>query len=74
MIKSYTPVEIVNFSYSFINSSGQGILATGMGFTLLGWCIMKKGPVYASVFNPLSLALVAVLSSFLLSEKLYLGW
>ncbi|KAG6476780.1 hypothetical protein ZIOFF_066028 [Zingiber officinale] len=54
-------------------SAGIGILATGMCFTLLGWCIMKKGPVYASVFNPLSLVLVAILSSFLLSEELYLG-
>lgn len=52
----------------------QGIFASGMSFTLLGWCIKKKGPVYASVFNPLMLVLVAILSSLLLDEKLYLGW
>ncbi|KAJ8476483.1 hypothetical protein OPV22_020210, partial [Ensete ventricosum] len=50
-----------------------GIFASGISFTLLGWCIKKKGPVYASVFNPLMLVLVAILSSLLLNEKLYLG-
>ncbi|XP_074565672.1 WAT1-related protein At1g09380-like [Curcuma longa] len=63
----------LGFDIRLLTAAYSGILATGMAFTLLGWCIMKKGPVYASVFNPLSLVLVAILSSFLLSEQLYLG-
>jgi hypothetical protein len=39
----------------------------------MAWCIKKRGPLFASVFNPLMLVIVAVLSSLLLNEKLHLG-
>lgn len=51
----------------------QGILGSSLTFTLLAWCIRKKGPLYASVFNPLNLIVVAILSTVLLNEKLHLG-
>lgn len=40
---------------------------------VMSWCISLKGPLFASVFNPLMLVIVAVLGSFLLDEKLHLG-
>ncbi|CAL9184427.1 unnamed protein product [Musa hybrid cultivar] len=63
----------LGFDIRLLTAAYSGIFASGMSFTLLGWCIKKKGPVYASVFNPLMLLLVAILSSLLLNEKLYLG-
>ncbi|KAF3336604.1 WAT1-related protein [Carex littledalei] len=53
--------------------SYSGILSSGMMFTVMAWCIRKKGPLFASVFNPLMLVIVAILSSLLLNEKLHLG-
>lgn len=41
--------------------------------SLLGWCVHKRGPLFASVFTPLMLVLVALAGSFLLDEKLHLG-
>ncbi|XP_038986374.1 WAT1-related protein At2g39510-like [Phoenix dactylifera] len=41
--------------------------------TVVAWCIQRKGPLYASIFNPLTLVIVALLSSLLLNEKLHLG-
>ncbi|XP_078434580.1 WAT1-related protein At1g25270-like [Wolffia australiana] len=50
-----------------------GVVASGMTYTVMTWCIHTKGPVYTSVFNPLLLILVALMGSLLLDEKLHLG-
>ncbi|CAA6660534.1 unnamed protein product [Spirodela intermedia] len=47
--------------------------SVGVDFNGDAWCIRLKGPLFASVFNPLMLVVVAVLGSFLLEEKLHLG-
>ena len=39
----------------------------------MSWCIQRKGPLYVSVFSPLLLVIVAILSWALLQEKLYEG-
>ncbi|XP_017976313.1 PREDICTED: WAT1-related protein At1g09380 [Theobroma cacao] len=50
-----------------------GIVCNAMTFCVLSWSIQKKGPLYVSVFSPLLLVIVAVLSWALLREKLYVG-
>lgn len=39
----------------------------------MAWCVKKRGPLFVSVFSPLMLLMVAVLSSLLLGERLHLG-
>ncbi|KAL6844232.1 hypothetical protein ACP4OV_025905 [Aristida adscensionis] len=51
----------------------SGVLASGVMLVVLSWCVRRRGPLFASVFNPLMLVVVAVLSSLLLGEKLHLG-
>lgn len=55
------------------SSAYAGLVASGAAFPLLSWCLGKKGPVFVSVFGPLMLIFVAVLSSILLDEALHLG-
>ncbi|XP_057792127.1 WAT1-related protein At1g09380 [Salvia miltiorrhiza] len=50
-----------------------GIVCSALAFCLMSWCIERKGPLYVSVFSPLLLVIVAVLSWALLDEKLYVG-
>nr|BAF46315.1 nodulin-like protein [Ipomoea nil] len=50
-----------------------GIVGTALAYCLMSWCIEKKGPLYVSVFNPLLLVIVAVLSWGLLQDKIYVG-
>nr|GMD93636.1 WAT1-related protein At1g09380-like [Ipomoea batatas] len=50
-----------------------GIMGTAIAYCLMSWCIDKKGPLYVSVFNPLLLVIVAVLSWGLLRDKIYVG-
>ncbi|KAJ3681500.1 hypothetical protein LUZ60_015989 [Juncus effusus] len=51
----------------------SGAVGSGLIITVMTWCIKKKGPLFASVFNPLMLVIVAVLSSLLFNELLHLG-
>ncbi|XP_047173618.1 WAT1-related protein At1g25270-like [Vigna umbellata] len=51
----------------------SGIAVTTFVNIVTSWCVRKKGPLYASVFNPLTLVLVAITAPLLLQEKLYLG-
>ena len=57
----------------YVTCFTQGLVASGLAFPLLSWCLRKKGPLFVSVFSPLMLIFVAVLSSLLLDEALYLG-
>ncbi|CAN4081124.1 unnamed protein product [Withania somnifera] len=50
-----------------------GILGSGIVVILMTWCSQKRGPLFVSVFNPLILVFVALASSLLLDETLYLG-
>ncbi|XVF45681.1 hypothetical protein PTKIN_Ptkin02bG0226900 [Pterospermum kingtungense] len=51
----------------------SGILASGLMFSVVFWVVSIRGPLYASVFNPLTLVLTAFGSFLFLQEKLYLG-
>ncbi|XP_019424905.1 PREDICTED: WAT1-related protein At1g25270-like [Lupinus angustifolius] len=51
----------------------SGIVGSGLVFIVIAWCIHMRGPLFASVFNPLMLVLVAVAASLMLNENLYLG-
>nr|XP_007148454.1 hypothetical protein PHAVU_006G210200g [Phaseolus vulgaris]ESW20448.1 hypothetical protein PHAVU_006G210200g [Phaseolus vulgaris] len=51
----------------------QGIVCSGIMVVVIAWCVRMRGPMYASVFNPLLLVLVAIAGSLMLDEKLYIG-
>ncbi|PON69620.1 Plant-drug/metabolite exporter [Parasponia andersonii] len=50
-----------------------GVLGSAVAFFLTSWSIQRKGPLYVSVFSPLVLIIVAILSWALLSEKINVG-
>ncbi|CAK7340472.1 unnamed protein product [Dovyalis caffra] len=51
----------------------SGIVCSALAFSLTSWSIQRKGALYVSVFSPLLLVIVAVLSWALLHEKIYVG-
>ncbi|XP_026658052.1 WAT1-related protein At1g68170-like [Phoenix dactylifera] len=63
----------LGFDVRLLTISYAGVVASGLIIAVLMWCIKKKGPLYTSVFNPLQLVIVALLSSPLLGERLHLG-
>jgi drug/metabolite transporter (DMT)-like permease len=50
-----------------------GVMASGVMLVVMSWCVKRRGPLFVSVFNPLMLLVVAVLSSLLLGERMHLG-
>ncbi|XP_038714740.1 WAT1-related protein At1g09380-like [Tripterygium wilfordii] len=61
-----TPVRLFASLYA-------GLISSGLAFYLTTWCIQRKGALYASVFSPFMLIMVAIFSWALLREKLYVG-
>jgi len=51
----------------------QGIVASGIGYLLLTYCVEKRGPVFTAVFCPLAQIFIAGINLFILHEHLYLG-
>ncbi|KAL2469057.1 WAT1-related protein [Forsythia ovata] len=60
------PIRIISTLYA-------GIICSAMAFCMISWCIKMRGPLYVSVFSPLQIVIVAILSWVLLEEKLYTG-
>ncbi|KAM0850701.1 hypothetical protein ACQ4PT_052917 [Festuca glaucescens] len=50
-----------------------GVVASGIGYLLLTYCVEKRGPVFTAAFSPLSQMFVAGIDLFFLHEPLYLG-
>ncbi|CAN6250766.1 unnamed protein product [Urochloa humidicola] len=63
----------LGFDIRLLSVAYSGVLASGVMLVVLTWCVKRRGPLFASVFNPLILLVVAVLGSLLLAEKLHLG-
>ncbi|XP_055834815.1 WAT1-related protein At1g43650-like [Solanum dulcamara] len=50
-----------------------GVIVTGLTYWIQLWTVEKKGPVFVSMFTPLSLIITAIVSAFLWNETLYVG-
>eukprot|EP00253_Pinus_taeda_P012338 PITA_12338 len=50
-----------------------GISCNGLGLALQLWCMQKRGPVFVTIFNPVSTVFSAILSSWFLGDTLHLG-
>lgn len=48
-------------------------MCSGVVVAVIAWCIQARGPVFVSIFNPLSLLIVALVGSLVLEEELHLG-
>ncbi|KAG2409902.1 WAT1-related protein [Vigna angularis] len=63
----------LGWSIRLLTAAFSGIVLSGVVVIVTSWCVGVKGPLYASVFNPLSLVIVAIFAPLLLEENLYLG-
>ncbi|KVI01798.1 hypothetical protein Ccrd_019919, partial [Cynara cardunculus var. scolymus] len=74
-------ISLITYVYDPINTVGSistwflllGMLASGLMFTFIAWCVQMRGPLFVSAFNPLMLVLVAIAGSLVLNETLHLG-
>ncbi|GMI67188.1 Usually multiple acids move in and out Transporters 24 [Hibiscus trionum] len=50
-----------------------GVIGTGLTVVLMSWCLRLRGPLFVSIFNPLTLVYVAIVGSLIFNEKLSIG-
>lgn len=51
----------------------QGVFCSGIAYYVQGVVMKERGPVFVTAFSPLSMVIVAILSSFILAEQMFLG-
>lgn len=71
--RDHHSVWALGWDIKLLTSVYSGVVASGIAFSIMTWCIRRKGPLFVSVFSPLLLIIVAIMSSILLDEKLHLG-
>ncbi|XP_030442698.2 WAT1-related protein At5g07050-like [Syzygium oleosum] len=64
---------MIGFNIDFWSTLYGGVVCSGLIIFIQLWCTEEKGPVFVTMFNPLSTILVAILAYFVLGEKLYMG-
>ena len=52
---------------------GQGIISSGIAYYVQGVVMQQRGPVFVTAFSPLMMVIVAIMGSFILAEKIYVG-
>ncbi|KAK9931086.1 hypothetical protein M0R45_018381 [Rubus argutus] len=63
----------VGFNIDFWSILYAGVVCSGLIIFIQLWCTEEKGPVFVTMFNPVSTILVAILAYFVLGERLYIG-
>jgi drug/metabolite transporter (DMT)-like permease len=63
----------IGFGVKFWSIVYSGLACNGFTVFVQLWCTEKKGPVFVTMFNPLSTIMVAILAYFIFGENLYVG-
>ncbi|WCJ39183.1 nodulin MtN21 /EamA-like transporter family protein [Euphorbia peplus] len=63
----------IGWDMNLLAAAYAGIVTSSISYYVQGLVIKKKGPVFATAFSPLMMIIVAIMGSFILAEKIFLG-
>ncbi|XP_057770452.1 WAT1-related protein At5g07050-like [Salvia miltiorrhiza] len=63
----------IGWDMNLLAAAYAGIVSSGIAYYVQGIVMQKRGPVFVTAFSPLMMVIVAIMGSFLLSEKIYVG-
>ncbi|KAL3629960.1 hypothetical protein CASFOL_026272 [Castilleja foliolosa] len=63
----------IGWDMNLLAAAYAGIVTSSISYYVQGLVMKTKGPVFATAFSPLMMIIVAVMGSFILAEKIYLG-
>ncbi|KAF9688811.1 hypothetical protein SADUNF_Sadunf01G0026900 [Salix dunnii] len=66
-------VWTIGWDMNLLAAAYAGIVTSSISYYVQGLVIKKKGPVFATAFSPLMMIIVAIMGSFILAEKIFLG-
>ncbi|CAN4116146.1 unnamed protein product [Withania somnifera] len=73
MERGKTAVWAINWDSKFLAAVYSGVFCSGLAYYIQGVIMKDRGPVFVTAFNPLSMVIVAILSTIILREQLNLG-
>ncbi|KAI4381572.1 hypothetical protein MLD38_007633 [Melastoma candidum] len=63
----------IGFDMNLLAAAYAGIVSSSIAYYVQGLVMKKRGPVFVTAFSPLMMIIVAIMGSFMLAEKIYLG-
>lgn len=63
----------IGWDMNLLAAAYSGIVASSIAYYVQGIVMKKRGPVFATAFSPLMMVIVAIMGSFVLAEKIFLG-
>ncbi|CAI9754787.1 unnamed protein product [Fraxinus pennsylvanica] len=63
----------VGWDMNLLAAAYAGIVSSSIAYYVQGLVMKKRGPVFATAFSPLMMIIVAIMGSFILAEKIYVG-
>ncbi|GAV62684.1 LOW QUALITY PROTEIN: EamA domain-containing protein, partial [Cephalotus follicularis] len=73
MERGNSAVWAINWDTKLLAAVYSGIITSGLAYYIQGIVMKERGPVFLTAFSPLAMIIVAVMSSFILAEQMYLG-
>ncbi|KAF8395642.1 hypothetical protein HHK36_019592 [Tetracentron sinense] len=66
-------VWTIGWDMNLLAAAYAGIVSSSIAYYVQGQVMQKRGPVFVTAFSPLMMIVVAIMGSFILAEKIYLG-
>ncbi|GFP85020.1 wat1-related protein at5g07050 [Phtheirospermum japonicum] len=63
----------IGFDMNLLAAAYAGIVSSSIAYYVQGLVMQKMGPVFVTAFSPLMMIIVAIMGSFILAEKIYVG-
>ncbi|KAK2982097.1 hypothetical protein RJ640_001159 [Escallonia rubra] len=63
----------IGWDMNLLAAAYAGIVTSSISYYVQGLVMKRKGPVFATAFSPLMMIVVAIMASFILEEKIFLG-
>ncbi|KAL3533455.1 hypothetical protein ACH5RR_006976 [Cinchona calisaya] len=68
-----TSVWAIGWDMNLLAAAYAGIVSSSIAYYVQGLIMQKRGPVFVTAFSPLMMIIVAIMGSFILAEKIYVG-
>ncbi|XAR48313.1 hypothetical protein NMG60_11031084 [Bertholletia excelsa] len=66
-------VWTIGWDMNLLAAAYAGIVSSSIAYYVQGLVMQKRGPVFVTAFSPLMMIIVAIMGSFILAEKTYVG-
>ncbi|CAA2983878.1 WAT1-related At5g07050-like [Olea europaea subsp. europaea] len=63
----------IGWDMNLLAAAYAGIVSSSIAYYVQGLVMKKRGPVFVTSFSPLMMIIVAIMGSFILAEKIYVG-